>query len=186
MFAIALLLYVAGLLIGSYSGLFASSRQATATGLAIARGGPFAGTIFVLFGLWLARSGWRASIPQSIALILIGLAVHLLEAYLLGVAHMGELAGFDFLIGTLALGGGTFCLALHLPSSHVIVRTLAKLGRYTLGIYAVHLLFVHALLAVLSPENLLAKFSISILVLICSTLLVLTLARLKSAQFLLT
>jgi len=117
---------------------------------------------------------------------LIGLAVHLLEAYMLGIAHMGELAGFDFLIGTLALGSGTFCFALHLPSSHVIVRKLAKLGRYTLGIYAVHLLFVHALLAVLSSENFQAKFSIAFLVLIGSTLLVLTVARLKPARFLLT
>jgi surface polysaccharide O-acyltransferase-like enzyme len=183
-FAVALGLYVIGLIVGSYRGLLFLPAKSTMTWLQIARDGPFFGTIFVLFGLWLAKSRWRARVWTSLALFVAGLALQLTEAYFLDVRHLNYFKDNDLLIGTLFLGPGAFLLALHLPSGSTIVKKLAALGRYSLGIYAVHLYFVFAFQALPMQSGIAERFAGAILVLLASTLFTLALAQVKPVRFL--
>ncbi len=56
-------------------------------------------------------------------------------------------AGFaprpDQLIGTLPFGIGAFLLSRHLPNTRFI-RACAQMGRYSIGIYAMHLFVLQA------------------------------------------
>jgi surface polysaccharide O-acyltransferase-like enzyme len=138
----------------------------------------------VAFGLWLAKTHWRPSVWISIAFFVAGVALQLTEAYVLDVRHLNYYKDKDLLIGTLFLGSGAFLLALHLPPGSRIMQYFATLGRYSLGIYAVHLYFVFALQALPMPSGLAEKFAGAILVLLASTLFTLALAQVKPLRFL--
>lgn len=167
-FAVTMLLYLAGLAIGSYAGLFSPSGQATVLGLTIARGGPFFGPICVLYGFWFARTNRTTGLLASLALFLGGAALQLTEAYILDVNHLTHFVANDFLFGTVAFGIGAFSLSLHLPSSSLPVQFVARFGRLSFGVYSVHLLFVLAFRAVLTPETFSEKLGVALLAFIVS------------------
>lgn len=178
-FAVAMLLYLAGLAIGSYAGLFSPSGQATVLGLTIARGGPFFGPICVLYGFWFAQTNRATSLRVSLALLLGGAALQLTEAYILNANHLIHFVSNDFLLGTIAFGIGAFSLSLHLPSSSLPVQFVARFGRLSFGIYSVHLLFVLAFRAVLTPDTFVKKLGIALLALIVSIIVTLLLEQVR-------
>ena len=181
---VAALLYGVGLLVGSYAGLLVPSAAGSAMQLSIARGGPFFGTIFMVLGAWLARSGWRPGIAVSVAVLIAGGLCQLGEAYWLDYFHLSRLRENDFLLGTLAFGAGSFLLALQMPSGSRLAGLCARLGRFTLGIYAVHLLIVTALRFVAPPLGLAGKLAEAVLVLAVSTGIAWTLSRWRGTRFL--
>ena len=163
-FATGCVLYVLGLAIGSYSGLISSLPEEHAgMRLAIARGGPFYGTIFVILGLWLGAGHWRIGMRSSVLLYLAGLVSSLTEAYLLATHHFMLFGNNDFLIGTLLMGFGAFSIALNLPNRGNIVRGIGRFGAYTMGIYAVHPIVLIALKSLLHPVGFFSNFYIAII-----------------------
>jgi surface polysaccharide O-acyltransferase-like enzyme len=169
-FATGCVLYVLGLAIGSYSGLISSLPEEHAgMRLAIARGGPFYGTIFVILGLWLGAGHWRIGMRSSVLLYLAGLVSSLTEAYLLATHHFMLFGNNDFLIGTLLMGFGAFSIALNLPNRGNIVRGIGRFGAYTMGIYAVHPIVLIALKSLLHPVGFFSNFYIAAIVLLVST-----------------
>jgi surface polysaccharide O-acyltransferase-like enzyme len=183
-FATGCVLYLLGLAIGSYSGLISSLPEEHAgMRLAIARGGPFYGTIFVILGLWLGAGHWRIGMRSSVLLYLAGLVSSLTEAYLLATHHFMLFGNNDFLIGTLLMGFGAFSIALNLPNRGNIVREIGRFGSYTMGIYAVHLIVLIALKSLLHPVGFASNFYIAFIVLLVSTGLSVVMSRISVARF---
>jgi surface polysaccharide O-acyltransferase-like enzyme len=129
-----LALYAFGLLAGAYA--------QTGYGFHInfnTRNGPFFTTIF--FAL-----GWRFSaipienikLKWGIILAVLGCAAHMFEVRWLW-QHNGGFIMTDYLLGTLPWGAGVAIIVLNLPEfgKNTI---LPRIGKYTLGIYAIHLL----------------------------------------------
>lgn len=129
-------LYAFGLLAGSYA--------PTPWGVSVsfnARNGPFFATLPFVLGWWLSHPGKSVSFSVALSLLFGGLALQLLESFLLWQYYGAPAVGHDYLLGTLPFGVGVALLALSRPS---LGRdfALTKYGRYALGIYAIHYLFV--------------------------------------------
>lgn len=184
MMLIALALYGAGLLLGSYGGLVMASGQTSAMALAVARGGPFFGTVFVAVGYWLAGGAWRPRAATCVAIFVVGAAVHMAEALLLAAAGMNFFAENDFLLGTLLMGAGAFLLSMTLPEDNRAVTAAAWLGRYALGIYASHLMFILAFRLAHVLPGFWTKAAASVAVLAASVLVTLAIARIRPLRFL--
>ena len=138
--ALSIVLYLVGLLAKSYSD--------TRWGLHInfdTRNGPFFSTIFFVSGYYLAGlkpdSGW---LPKGMALFGFGLLLHLTEVYFLWKLYGKNPYDQDYVIGTYCMGTGIAGAAL---SNNPLIRNarLSDLGRFTLGIYAIHHIFVDLL-----------------------------------------
>ncbi len=130
---LAILLFLICLLGGSYANLPVGFRLPFMT-----RDGPFAATLFVALGVWLARRpppGWKVAIVLTVG----GLALTLIEAAALKQVYDFPPRWHEFLIGTVPLAVGLFLIALNSPA--LGDRTpLPAWGRYTLGVYAIHML----------------------------------------------
>ena len=68
---------------------------------------------------------------------------------------------------------------MRLPAAISMVRHAARLGRVTLGTYAVHLLFVQALRSLLDPVTLPARLGVGLLVLAASIAVAVALSRFR-------
>jgi surface polysaccharide O-acyltransferase-like enzyme len=182
MFCVMALLYLMGLALGSYgAGVVAIPPVIT---LAIAR--ILCGPMFVLIGFWLSKSGWRLSLRGALALFIAGAAFHVSEAYWLDFHRLNPFHRNDFLLGTLPLGLGAFLIAMNLPSHAGYARVLAALGTYSLGMYAIHVIFILVFRDILQPHYFSEKLLLAAIVVACSTVITLVLARIRTLRALLT
>lgn len=129
-------LYAFGLLAGSY----AHTRWGIATSFNT-RDGPFFATLPFMLGWWMSRSDRSVSLAAALSLLLGGFGLQLLESFLLWRCCETPAAAHDYWLGTLPFGVGVGLLALARPSVGSGSRW-TKYGRYALGIYAIHYLFV--------------------------------------------
>lgn len=161
--ALSIALYVFGLLAKAYS--------FTSFGINInfnTRNGPFFGTIFFVSGYLLSgrkpNQNWFA---MGGLLFVIGAAMHLTEIYILWKWY-GVTPIQDYVVGTYLMGVGAAMAAL----SNVNIfknRILSKIGQLTLGIYAIHYLFIDNFSAVAQSSSLLFRnLGYPVLVLFCS------------------
>lgn len=108
------------------------------------RSGPLFSTLFFATGYFLtAYTPDRSWFLKGLVLMLGGYALHFGELYWIW-SHYGPVKG-DFVFGTYLVGLGVALMAL---SNHPLLASerIASLGKYTLGIYAVHYIFVENLL----------------------------------------
>jgi surface polysaccharide O-acyltransferase-like enzyme len=80
----------------------------------------------------------------GLLIMVLGYAVHFSEIYYLYSTYQIWPAAHDYVVGTLLIGLGASLMAL---SNHPLlnVKSLSILGKYTLGIYAIHFVFVDIL-----------------------------------------
>ena len=131
---IALILYIYGVLGGSYQSLTEIWPPF------FTRNGPFFSTLMVVIGFEFRRRNISLSSFKSLALLTIGFAIHFSEVYWLTL-HDVPANMHDFLVGTPLLASGLFLFLLSKPQlgNHPITF---KLSQHVLGIYVCHLLFV--------------------------------------------
>ncbi|WP_198038944.1 acyltransferase [Skermanella stibiiresistens] len=140
-FSIAIIFYVTGLTLGSYKEILQIGFDFPFN----TRNGPFHGFLFILVGYWIAKAKPVYPVWAAVSLCVLGMLLHLSEAFFLDFAHFRPFAANDFLLGTVPFGIGTFLLSLKLPSDIPAIRKLSDLGTYSLGLYGIHLLFVLAI-----------------------------------------
>lgn len=140
--AVAVALYAFGLLAKAYA--------YTPLGIHIhfdTRNGPFFGTLLFVAGYFMsALKPDEKWFKYGLALFFGGCALHFLEV--LTLSHYFGISLYqDYVAGTCLMGVGAAMLAL---SGHRILDNaiLARLGQLTLGIYAIHMLFVEWLLPI--------------------------------------
>lgn len=133
---VSLALYLIGVLGKAYS--------ATPVGLHFGfdtRNGPFCGTISFVSGYFLSSLAPRREwLRKGLALFGIGWALHFGEIFFLWKLFHAEVRQ-DYVFGTYFMGLGAAVAAL---SNHEILKVspLGRLGRYALGMYAIHFVFV--------------------------------------------
>ncbi|MBR9786955.1 MAG: acyltransferase family protein [Vibrionaceae bacterium] len=131
---VALLLYVYGVLAGSYSTLTELPSPF------FTRNGPFFGTLLIVLGYLAREKQWQWSSSNALLLMVIGVVLHFGEAY--GLMQHG--VGFnthDFLFGTVIWSLGIFMWLLAHPNFGNMPWVL-KWSPSILGIYVSHLLVV--------------------------------------------
>jgi surface polysaccharide O-acyltransferase-like enzyme len=134
----AVVLYALALVFGPYLGALTSGGQFWWN----TRNGPFFGFPLMVAGCLIARH--RLVSPPSIALLLF-LGGGALQAVEIGLLDQTGYTFFhDVLLGTAPFGIGAFLLAREIPVNFV-TRRLARLGRYSLGIFCVGLPITQAL-----------------------------------------
>lgn len=137
---LGVVLYIAGLLGGSYSVTSLGFQAPFNT-----RDGPFFSTILVAVGYWLSlRQEIRVSLRFALWVAGAGMALHFAEVF--GLWRFYDVSPLqpDYVLGTLVWGIGMMLIAV--ATRHIQWGTrLARAGEYTLGIYVVHLLFVDML-----------------------------------------
>jgi peptidoglycan/LPS O-acetylase OafA/YrhL len=129
-------LSVFGLVAGSWSVAFFGSAIPFQT-----KNGPFFGTIFFAMGWYLSSDKVVISPKLVASLLLGGLAMHGLELYLLWSRFGVSPSSHAYVAGTLFWGAGFTLLVMSRPSFGK-GTIMAKVGKYTLGIYLVHYVFV--------------------------------------------
>lgn len=132
----ALALYIVGVLASSYS--------RTPIGIHInfnTRNGPFLGTLFFVSGYCLSKN--VPSLFYGVYLLCIGIIMHFSEIYYLNKLYGGA-AYYDYVFGTYFMGLGVAIIAF---SNHKLLRNyrLANIGKLTLGVYLIHMIFVDLL-----------------------------------------
>lgn len=133
---LSIVLYIFGVLAKAYTD--------TPIGIDIefnTRNGPFFSTIFFVTGYLLSGKSINTHwLYYGFIVFCIGISVHFIEIYTLW-ALFDTSPKQDYVIGTYFMGVGVSMAAL---SNHPTMKskTLSKIGRLTLGIYAVHLIFV--------------------------------------------
>lgn len=134
MLPLAIMLYVYGVLAGSYQDL---TQLWTPF---FTRNGPFFSTLMVLIGFMFREHKFTVSAAQAVALMLTGMGLHFAEAYWL-MGYDVPFNGHDFLFGTGLWGAGVFLWFLSKPTlgNHPWVFAISK---SMLGIYVSHLLIV--------------------------------------------
>jgi surface polysaccharide O-acyltransferase-like enzyme len=133
---LAALLYVVGLLGGSYA--------TSPLGLDLhfnTRNGPFFGTLMVAIGWYIARRRPAPSLRTAAGLAAIGVALSVAEIAVLWKCLGVHPVRHDFLLGTAPLAAGLFLALLARPN---LGRNsgLPQLAQYSLGMYACHVFFV--------------------------------------------
>ena len=128
-------------------GIFAKSYSQTELGIDVnfnTRNGPFFGTLFFVTGYYLSNlkpsPKW---FKWGVISFVFGLAIHMLEITMLWNRYQVR-PTHDFVFGTYFLGLGPALIALS-KKQFTALGSLGKLGRFTLGIYASHYLFVDIL-----------------------------------------
>ena len=107
-------------------------------------GGPFPSVLPIAVGWRLAAAKRLPSARTGLFLAAFGLAMQVTEAALLWLSFGTLPTRNPFLVGTQMFAGGLLLFALGKPD-WCIHRFVAKLGRYTAGVYLSHYLFVDAL-----------------------------------------
>jgi len=109
----------------------------------------FFSTIFFVTGYWLSNFIPRPSwFLRGAVLFVFGVAIHFSEIYVLWKLYGTDPSTHNYTIGTYIMGMGITLVAL---SNHRVlsINTLANGGKYVLGIYVVHYMFVD----ILSPVS---------------------------------
>ncbi len=168
-------LYVFGLLTHAY----AASPLGIKFGFNT-RDGPFFGTLLFVSGYWLSRcTPQRHWLWTGLLLCSAGTLLHFAEIGFILRHYQVPPTAHDFVTGTYFMGMGVTLMAL---SGHPLLsgRHLATLGKYTLGIYAIHLFFVDLLRPLDSvPSNPFREVGYVVAVLLLSAGSVLLLGRFR-------
>ena len=140
LFALSVALYVFGLLARAYS--------VTPLGIGLdfdTRTGPFFSTIFFVTGYALSgRTPTPCWFVPGLLVFAAGCLAHFSEIGLLWKVYDVYPTRNDYVVGTYFMGLGAAVAAL---SDHPLIRSvrMSSLGKYSLGIYAVHVVFVKLL-----------------------------------------
>lgn len=128
----SLALYLIGLLAGSYQSLSGIDLGITT------RNGPFFSWLMLALGFEARRRHWQLSPYTAMAMMLIGMNIHIFEG--LALSHFEvDFISHDFLFGTPLWGMGLFMLLIGLPDTDK--RLPFKLSSEdVLGIYLCHML----------------------------------------------
>ncbi|MDW3081559.1 fucose 4-O-acetylase, partial [Vibrio sp. 1403] len=130
----AVLLYVYGVLAGSYEPLTDLPAPF------FTRNGPFFSTLLVVFGYLIREKQWLWSRNNTIRLILLGMALHFGEAYWL-MQYDVAFNSNDFLFGTVIWSLGVFMWLLVHPNFGNM-SWVFKWAPSVLGVYVSHLLVI--------------------------------------------
>ena len=133
---LGVVLYVVGLLAGSY--------RVTPLGFNLhfnPRDGVFLSTLFFAIGVAFSRKMPKISTKAAVALAAGGFGLYCAEVAYLRLAWGWGVLRHDFLLGTIPFGLGISLLALTKPDT-ASDKFFGPYGRYTLGIYASHILFL--------------------------------------------
>lgn len=130
-------------------GLLAASYSVTPLGLHLpfySRNGPFLSTICLALGylIYQKRGVISLSPGQAFAIAAGGLALQVTESWAFWKWYAIPMISHDYLIGTVVCAAGLLLFALAAPNFGRWAN-LHSLGRYTLGVYLSHLLFVDIL-----------------------------------------
>ncbi|PIY24922.1 MAG: hypothetical protein COZ12_00575, partial [Deltaproteobacteria bacterium CG_4_10_14_3_um_filter_60_8] len=136
---VAVLLFVFGLLGGSYSVTPIGFHVPFST-----RDGPFVSMICLTIGYLFQTKKTVCSPVQALLVSAAGLLLQVLETWMLWKYFEVPWLAHDFLIGTVLTAAGLLLFALAAPNLGRRSK-LESLGKYTLGVYACHYLFVDAL-----------------------------------------
>jgi surface polysaccharide O-acyltransferase-like enzyme len=132
------------------------------------RNGPFFSTIFFSTGYFLSLPHVnRAGLSKGVGIFCLGLLCHFTEIYYLHLYYDLEVKQ-DFVFGTyfMGLGAGYIALSNH---RYLKIPILSKIGQMTLGIYALHMLYVDLFKPVSIAEfPILSDFVYIVLVLVFS------------------
>lgn len=134
-------------------GLLAKAYADTPIGFHIefnTRNGPF-------FGLLLFSSGYTLSrmepnpewFSKGLMLLTFGYVMHFSELYLL-YTYFSTSPLQDYVAGTYFTGLGSAMMALSNPH-YLRIQAFSKIGQLTLGIYAIHVIFIENLLPIRQP-----------------------------------
>jgi surface polysaccharide O-acyltransferase-like enzyme len=142
------------------------------------------GVSLVLLGWWLAQSDWRPRLIHSIFLAALGMLLHFSEVILLMKYQDQSPWQQDILIGTGIWSLGLLLLALAKPN---LARgwAITTWGRWTLGIYAVHLVIQDALTPLtyqLEISTICSQTLLPVMVYMVSLLIAIVLSKLKYLQ----
>lgn len=144
---IASILYVIGLLLGPYCEMIFDVGNRIWN----PRNGPFFGLLFFVLGACFGGRWLRTpDMPAALMILLAGAAMHFTEISLLEAA--GYSVSYDLTAGVVPLGLGFFLVSLNLGEGQP-QRLLARIGRYGLGSYALHLMFLHEFVQVVDATN---------------------------------
>ncbi|MEZ8324029.1 acyltransferase [Vibrio cyclitrophicus] len=130
----AILLYVYGVLAGSYTSLTDLSAPF------FTRNGPFFSTLMVTLGFLIRQHQWKVSSTKALGFLAIGMFIHFAEAAWLTNFDVGFNMN-DFLFGTTLWGVGVFMWLLANPNigNYAWVRSISN---RMLGFYVSHLLVI--------------------------------------------
>ncbi|WP_102386499.1 acyltransferase [Vibrio cyclitrophicus] len=130
----AILLYVYGVLAGSYTSLTDLSAPF------FTRNGPFFSTLMVTLGFLIRQHQWKVSSTKALGFLAISMFIHFAEAAWLTNFDVGFNMN-DFLFGTTLWGVGVFMWLLANPNigNYAWVRSISN---RMLGIYVSHLLVI--------------------------------------------
>ena len=138
------------------------------------RDGPFFGLIFVIAGHLIRQHAWTPRLISALFISALGLALSIAERFVLTATGVQDAATpIDYTIGTLLFGTGILMTALSVPSSSAIVHRLARLGRYTLGYYCIHVIFlwlVQSMMPLTSTQNILLATGLTVVLSVASIL----------------
>ena len=133
-------IFILGLLGGSYA--------ITPAGVDLhfnTRNGLFFSTLFFAVGVQFHINKPKVNPNFAWGLYLAGLALFSLETYLLWAQWSALPIRHDFLIGSVPMGIGAFLVAYTARRETRMDRVMAPLGKYVLGIYVSHILFLDLL-----------------------------------------
>ena len=146
------------------------------------RNGPFFSALFVAIGAWLAKRGFRCSSRDAVMVLCAGLLLHASEVYFLYFRYGQPIRNHDFVCGTVPFAVGAMLWALSLPD-FAGPFGLARLGTYSLGIYAIHPYVIEVLQGWFSSEALMCPPAVfESLVLVSSICFALCISRIKWAR----
>lgn len=148
LFALASVLYAAGLLLGSWRDIVGMGDMPFNT-----RNGPFFGFFFVLAGNWLRAHDLRLRCSTAAICFVSSAGLQCAEAMLFVRYGSGLLPDADFLLSTTVFGISSFMLARSLPQNR-LWSALSLLGGATLGMYLIHPAVLAVVQATLRPRDL--------------------------------
>lgn len=138
---VSVALYVFGLLAKAYS--------ETSIGINInfnTRDGPFFSTIYFVLGYAMSEFEFAPKhFIYGLLIAVFGYSIHFCEIYYLFTTYNVSPTSHDYVVGTLFEGIGASLMAL---SNHPLlnIKGLSNIGKYTLGIYGIHIAFVEMLM----------------------------------------
>lgn len=101
----------------------------------------FSALPFSLGVLWSVKS-IRVTLLPAILILIVGYALHFTEVWYLGQIKLKQRMDYGF--STFLMGLGVFLVALNRPKL-LEFKLMANLGKYSLGIYAIHILMANYL-----------------------------------------
>lgn len=170
---LAVVFYTLALAFGPFRLLFDLPKMPFNT-----RNGPFFGLLFVTAGAWLRTRDIRIPLPFTLALFALAGLLQLADVAALVALRTIEFPRYtDYTVTTIAFGIAAFIVALSIPASFRLPRLFAALAEMSLGLYAMHLLFLDLWGHVFSVATLAACLVNAALAVVSSAICVLILDR---------